>query len=113
MEWRILRQPPAGVSRQLDHVSLIEIGNAMVIVADQTRGSNQTSSNARRLTYLSVGALSSSPQCSLQYVGVSLSYRNDRKAVPCQRGIAIDIASVDENDLALRPYSFDSPVAVT
>jgi hypothetical protein len=37
-EWRILRQPPSGISRQLDHVSLIEIGNAMVIVAEQTGG---------------------------------------------------------------------------
>lgn len=36
--WRIVRQPPAGVSRQLDHVSLIEIGNAMIVVAEQTGG---------------------------------------------------------------------------
>jgi Protein of unknown function (DUF4011)/Swt1-like HEPN/AAA domain/REase_MTES_1575 len=37
-EWRIMRRPPEGVGRQLDHVSLIEIGNAMVVVAEQTGG---------------------------------------------------------------------------
>ena len=36
--WRIVRRPPQGVSRQLDHVSLIEIGNAMIVVAEQTGG---------------------------------------------------------------------------
>jgi hypothetical protein len=36
--WRIVRRPPQGVSRQLDHVSLIEIGNAMIVVAQQTGG---------------------------------------------------------------------------
>lgn len=36
--WRIVRQPPPGASRQLDHVSLIEIGNAMIVVAEQTGG---------------------------------------------------------------------------
>lgn len=37
-EWRIVRRPPEGVNRQLDHVSLIEIGNAMIVVAEQTGG---------------------------------------------------------------------------
>lgn len=37
-EWRIVRRPPEGVSRQLEHVSLIEIGNAMIVVAEQTGG---------------------------------------------------------------------------
>jgi len=36
--WRIVRRPPDGTSRQLDHVSLIEIGNAMIVVAEQTGG---------------------------------------------------------------------------
>ena len=36
--WRIVRRPAEGVSRQLDHVSLIEIGNAMIVVAEQTGG---------------------------------------------------------------------------
>jgi hypothetical protein len=36
--WRIVRRPPQGLSRQLDHVSLIEIGNAMIVVAEQTGG---------------------------------------------------------------------------
>ncbi len=36
--WRIVRRPPEGASRQLDHVSLIEIGNAMIVVAEQTGG---------------------------------------------------------------------------
>jgi hypothetical protein len=36
--WRIVRRPPQGTSRQLDHVSLIEIGNAMTVVAEQTGG---------------------------------------------------------------------------
>jgi len=36
--WRIVRRPPEGVSRQLEHVSLIEIGNAMNVVAEQTGG---------------------------------------------------------------------------
>lgn len=36
--WRIVRRPADGVSRQLDHVSLIEIGNAMIVVAEQTGG---------------------------------------------------------------------------
>jgi hypothetical protein len=36
--WRIVRRPPPGASRQLDHVSLIEIGNAMIVVAEQTGG---------------------------------------------------------------------------
>lgn len=37
-EWRFVRRPPEGVSRQLEHVSLIEIGNAMIVVAEQTGG---------------------------------------------------------------------------
>ncbi|ASX00237.1 DUF4011 domain-containing protein [Mycobacterium intracellulare] len=37
-DWRIVRRPPEGTSRQLDHVSLIEIGNAMIVVAEQTGG---------------------------------------------------------------------------
>jgi hypothetical protein len=37
-QWRIVRQPPHGVSRQLDQISLIEIGNAMIVVAEQTGG---------------------------------------------------------------------------
>jgi hypothetical protein len=36
--WRIVRRPPEGTSRQLDHVSLIEIGNAMIVIAEQTGG---------------------------------------------------------------------------
>ena len=36
--WRIVRCPKAGLSRPLDEVSLIEIGNAMVVVAEQTGG---------------------------------------------------------------------------
>jgi hypothetical protein len=36
--WRIVRRPPQGISRQLDHVSLIEIGNAMIVAAEQTGG---------------------------------------------------------------------------
>ncbi|OBG78137.1 MULTISPECIES: DUF4011 domain-containing protein [unclassified Mycobacterium] len=37
-EWRLVRRPPEGVSRQLDHVPLIEIANAMIVVAEQTGG---------------------------------------------------------------------------
>lgn len=37
-EWSLVRQPEAGGSRPLDEVSLIEIGNAMSIVAEQTGG---------------------------------------------------------------------------
>lgn len=37
-EWRLVRRPPERVSRQLEHVSLIEIGNAMIVVAEQTGG---------------------------------------------------------------------------
>jgi hypothetical protein len=36
--WRIVRRPPDGVSRSLDHVCLIEIGNAMIVIAEQTGG---------------------------------------------------------------------------
>lgn len=36
--WKLLRQPKSGVTRVLDEVSLVEIGNAMVIVAEQTGG---------------------------------------------------------------------------
>jgi hypothetical protein len=37
-EWRVVRRPAEGVSRQLEHVSLIEIGNAMMVVAELTGG---------------------------------------------------------------------------
>ncbi|AKS35857.1 DUF3320 domain-containing protein [Mycolicibacterium goodii] len=37
-EWRFVRQPEAGASRPLDEVSLLEIGNAMSIVVEQTGG---------------------------------------------------------------------------
>lgn len=37
-QWRIVRRPPDGVTRQLEYVSLIEIGNAMIVVAEQTGG---------------------------------------------------------------------------
>ncbi|MGV0578352.1 DUF3320 domain-containing protein [Mycolicibacterium elephantis] len=36
--WRIVRVPRAGISRPLDEVSLIEISNAMAIVAERTGG---------------------------------------------------------------------------
>jgi hypothetical protein len=36
--WRLVRVPQPGVSRALDGVSLVEIGNAMVVVAEQTGG---------------------------------------------------------------------------
>jgi Protein of unknown function (DUF4011)/Swt1-like HEPN/AAA domain/REase_MTES_1575/Protein of unknown function (DUF3320) len=36
--WRFVRRPPEGVSRLLEHVCLIEIGNAMIVVAEQTGG---------------------------------------------------------------------------
>jgi hypothetical protein len=37
-KWRIVRRPPQGVNRQLDQTSLIEIGNAMIVVAEQAGG---------------------------------------------------------------------------
>jgi hypothetical protein len=37
-KWRIVRRPADGVSRPLDQVCLIEIGNAMIVVAQQTGG---------------------------------------------------------------------------
>jgi hypothetical protein len=37
-QWRVVRSPNSGESRPLDEVSLIEIGNAMSIVAEQTGG---------------------------------------------------------------------------
>lgn len=36
--WRIVRRPPDGVARPLEEVCLIEIGNAMMVVAEQTGG---------------------------------------------------------------------------
>ena len=36
--WRVVRCPVDGASRSIDEVSLIEIGNAMVVVAEQTGG---------------------------------------------------------------------------
>lgn len=36
--WRAVRCPAEGASRVLDEVSLIEIGNAMLVVAEQTGG---------------------------------------------------------------------------
>jgi hypothetical protein len=36
--WKLVRQPTSGAGRVLDEVSLVEIGNAMVIVAEQTGG---------------------------------------------------------------------------
>ena len=37
-EWRVVRSPNAGQSRPLDEVSLVEIGNAMLVVAEQSGG---------------------------------------------------------------------------
>jgi hypothetical protein len=37
-EWRIVRSPRAGESRALEEVSLVEIGNAMLVVAEQAGG---------------------------------------------------------------------------
>lgn len=36
--WRIARRPAEGVIRPLEHVSLVEIGNAMIVVAEQSGG---------------------------------------------------------------------------
>lgn len=36
--WRVVRRPADGANRPIDGVSLIEIGNAMVVVAEQTGG---------------------------------------------------------------------------
>jgi hypothetical protein len=36
--WRVVRQPAVGLIRPLEDVSLFEIGNAMVVVAEQTGG---------------------------------------------------------------------------
>jgi hypothetical protein len=36
--WRIARRPVEGVIRPLEHVSLVEIGNAMIVVAEQSGG---------------------------------------------------------------------------
>ncbi|TDH48412.1 DUF3320 domain-containing protein [Mycobacterium eburneum] len=36
--WRVVRCPVEGDSRPLDEVSLVEIGNAMIVVAEQTGG---------------------------------------------------------------------------
>lgn len=36
--WRTVRVPKAGESRSIDEVSLVEIGNAMVVVAEQSGG---------------------------------------------------------------------------
>jgi hypothetical protein len=37
-QWRVVRKPPQGITRQLDQISLLEIGNAMIVVAEQTGG---------------------------------------------------------------------------
>ncbi len=37
--WRVVRCPEPGTSRPLDEVSLVEIGNAMIVVAQQSGGS--------------------------------------------------------------------------
>ncbi|MCB9409353.1 DUF3320 domain-containing protein [Mycolicibacterium sp.] len=37
--WRLVRRPTAGASRPLEEVSLIEIGNALLIVAEESGGS--------------------------------------------------------------------------
>ena len=37
--WRLVRRPTAGQSRPLEEVSLIEIGNALLIVAEESGGS--------------------------------------------------------------------------
>jgi SpoU rRNA methylase family enzyme len=36
--WRLVRRPREGVSRPLDEISLVEIGNAMLVVAEQAGG---------------------------------------------------------------------------
>src|SRR5690606_26047215 len=36
--WRVVRQPEGGASRPLEEISLIEIGNAMLVVAEQSGG---------------------------------------------------------------------------
>ncbi|QYF72335.1 DUF3320 domain-containing protein [Cryobacterium sp. PAMC25264] len=41
-DWHIVRRAPLGDSRQLDHVSLIEIANAMRIVAEAAAGMEET-----------------------------------------------------------------------
>ena len=38
LTWRVVRRPRTGVSRPLDEVSLVEIGNAMIIVAEKAGG---------------------------------------------------------------------------
>ncbi|WP_263993281.1 DUF3320 domain-containing protein, partial [Mycolicibacterium fallax] len=38
MTWRVVRTPSSGESRPLDEVSLVEIGNAMAIAAEQSGG---------------------------------------------------------------------------
>jgi hypothetical protein len=37
--WRVVRCPEGGTSRPLDEVSLVEIGNAMIVVVQQSGGS--------------------------------------------------------------------------
>ncbi len=50
--WKLVRQPKSGVTRVLDEVSLIEIGNAMVIVAEQTGGVEREEIKREALTLL-------------------------------------------------------------
>ncbi|WP_301120926.1 DUF3320 domain-containing protein [Mycolicibacterium fortuitum] len=50
--WKLLRQPKSGVTRVLDEVSLIEIGNAMIIVAEQTGGVEREEIKREALTLL-------------------------------------------------------------
>lgn len=50
--WKLLRQPKSGVTRVLDEISLIEIGNAMVIAAEQAGGVEREEINRQALTLL-------------------------------------------------------------
>ncbi len=46
--WRNVRVPESGESRPIDEVSLNELGNAMVVVAEQSGGALKTTSSAKR-----------------------------------------------------------------
>lgn len=39
--WRIVRRPTTGTSRPLEEVSLVEIGNAMLVVAEESGGAER------------------------------------------------------------------------
>lgn len=52
VSWKAVRQPKTGTSRVLDEVSLIEIGNAMVVVAEQAGGVDREEIKREALTLL-------------------------------------------------------------